>query len=291
MENWLDALTTLEREGEPSVLVTVVAARGSTPREAGCKMVVTRDALFGTIGGGNLEFQCAAQARTLLGRASPEPDAAPMIRDFPLGPGLGQCCGGHVSVLFEMMRPAGGHVVLFGAGHVGRALVRLLGGLPLRVTWIDSRLDAFPAKCPSNVRPCVVEAPAQEVAGLAKGALVLVMTHDHQLDFEIIAAALERDDFLGIGLIGSATKRARFVSRLTRRGLDSGSINRLICPIGLPGIESKQPAAIAISVAAQILQLQGMGTAPKRVAEPASVVLEKDAACAACVRQRQDVCR
>jgi xanthine dehydrogenase accessory factor len=249
MQAWLDALTMLDRAGESSVLVTMLFARGSTPREAGCKMVVTRDALFDTIGGGNLEFACIDAARDMLDGGD-----GPATRDFPLGPALGQCCGGHVTVLFEQMRPARRHVALFGAGHVGRALVRLLGTLNLRVTWIDSRPDAFPPACPSNVATIVTANPASHVALLPAGALLLVMTHDHQIDFAIVAAALARDDFAAVGLIGSATKRARFVRRLGLLGLDAAAIGRLICPIGVPGIDGKVPAEIAISVAAQILQ-------------------------------------
>ncbi len=250
MQTWLDALSALDRAGEASVLVTVFSARGSTPREAGCKMVVTRDALFGTIGGGNLEFACVDAARDMLDGGN-----ALVVRDFPLGPALGQCCGGHVSVLFEPMRPARLHVALFGAGHVGRALVRLLGDLPMRVTWIDSRPDAFPPGCPGNVTTVFAADPAAQVADVPAGTLVLVMTHDHQIDFSIIAAALARDDLAGVGLIGSATKRARFVRRLGLQGLAAAAIGRLICPIGIPGIGGKLPAEIAIAVAAQILQL------------------------------------
>jgi xanthine dehydrogenase accessory factor len=263
MRDWLDALTELDRAGEPSVLVTVLIARGSSPREAGCKMVVTRDALFGTIGGGNLEFVCIDTARDML-----DGDGGPAMRDFPLGPALGQCCGGHVSVLFEPMRPARLHVALFGAGHVGRALVRLLGELPLRVVWIDSRANATPAVCPGNVTTIVAADPVVQVAGLPAGTIVLVMTHDHQIDFDIVAAALARDDFVAVGLIGSVTKRARFARRLALRGLDGAAIGRLICPIGIPGIGGKLPAEIAISVAAQVLQLaameQGRGNLPGR---------------------------
>jgi xanthine dehydrogenase accessory factor len=277
MPPWLEALTALEQAGEAAVLVTVISARGSTPREAGCKMVVTRDALFGTIGGGNLEYQCEAEARRFLACG----DAIPVARDFPLGPALGQCCGGHVSVLFEPMRPAGGHVALFGAGHVGRALVRLLGELPGRVSWIDSRPDAFPDPVPGNVRGRVSPAPEHEIASLPAGSVVLVMTHDHQIDFEIVAAALARDDFAWIGLIGSATKRARFTSRLIRRGLSTAAVEQLVCPIGVPGVDSKAPAAIAIAVAAQILQRPGLLT-PVQVREAAD--------CAGCVRQGAEVC-
>jgi xanthine dehydrogenase accessory factor len=248
--SWLAALAELERVGEASVLVTVVTARGSTPREAGCKMVVTPDTQFDTIGGGNLEFTCVEAARELLDGA-----AGPVLRDFPLGPELGQCCGGHVSVLFEPLRPSLLHVALFGAGHVGRALVGLLAGLRLRVTWIDPRADAL-AGAPAGIVVHHTADPAHEVALLTANSLVLVMTHDHQIDFEIIAAALRRTDFAGVGLIGSETKRARFASRLARLGLASDTIDRLICPIGIPGAGGKLPAEIAISVAAQILQIQ-----------------------------------
>ncbi len=251
MQTWLDALTMLDRAGEASVLVTVVHARGSTPREAGCKMVVTQDALFGTIGGGNLEFACIDAARDMLDGSGD----GPVMREFPLGPALGQCCGGHVTVLFEQVRPARLHVALFGAGHVGRALVRVLGDLPLRVSWIDSRSDAFPAALPGNVATIVAADPAGQVERLPANTLVLVMTHDHQIDFGIVAAALSRVDFAAVGLIGSATKRARFVRRLAMRGLDTAAIGRLICPIGISGIGGKLPVEIAISVAAQILQL------------------------------------
>jgi xanthine dehydrogenase accessory factor len=249
MAAWLDALGAAERDNQPAVLVTLLTAKGSTPREAGAKMVVSADGLAGTIGGGNLEHQCEAAARGLLADGA----EGPSTRDFPLGPALGQCCGGHVTVLFEVLRPPRLHIGLFGAGHVGKALVKLLADLPCRVSWIDARPEALPANLPANVVPVRVAQPAQAVDALPPGSLVLVMTHDHALDYEIVVAALGRDDLLAVGLIGSDTKRARFVSRLVRQGLDA---EKLICPIGLPGIEGKEPAVIAVSVAAQILQFQ-----------------------------------
>jgi xanthine dehydrogenase accessory factor len=212
-------------------------------------MVVSADGLAGTIGGGNLEHQCEAAARGLLAAGA----EGPSTRDFPLGPALGQCCGGHVTVLFEVLRPPKLHIGLFGAGHVGKALVRLLADLPCRVSWIDARPEALPANLPPNVVPVRVAAPDQAVGALPPGSVVIVMTHDHALDFEIVVAALRRPDLAAVGLIGSATKRARFVGRLARQGLDP---SRLICPIGVPGIEGKEPAVVAVSVAAQILQLQ-----------------------------------
>ena len=260
MAVWLDALATAERNNQPAVLITLLTARGSTPREAGAKMVVSADSLAGTIGGGNLEYQCEAAARTLLAAGA----EGPSTREFPLGPALGQCCGGHVTILFEVLRPPSLTIGLFGAGHVGRALVKLLADLPCRVSWIDSRSEALPANLPPNVTPLRVAEPDRAVARLSAGSLVLVMTHDHQLDFEIVAAALRRPDLGAVGLIGSATKRARFISRLTRLGI---ATDNLICPIGLPGIEGpgvdgKHPAVVAVSVAAQILQIQARSSIP-----------------------------
>jgi xanthine dehydrogenase accessory factor len=257
MAAWLEALRSAERDNQPAVLVTVLAAKGSTPREAGAKMVVLGDGLAGTIGGGNLEYQCEAAARALLA-AGAEGNST---RDFPLGPGLGQCCGGHVTVLFEVLRPPKLQIGLFGAGHVGKALVRLLADLPCRVNWIDPRPEALPADLPENVTPLRIARPAQAVSALPPGSVVLVMTHDHALDFEIVTAALQRPDLLAVGLIGSDTKRARFLSRLAGMGIAG---ERLICPIGIGGIEGKAPAVVAVSVAAQILQMRSGQPQPKR---------------------------
>jgi xanthine dehydrogenase accessory factor len=251
MAAWLDALAAAERDHQPAVLVTVLEALGSTPREAGAKMVVSAEGLFGSIGGGNLEHECEAAARSLLAKGA----EGVSQREFPLGPVLNQCCGGRVTVLFEVVRPPRLHVALFGAGHVGKALVKVLADLPCRVTWIDSRPEALPANLPVSVTPLRIAEPARAVAALPAGCVVLAMTHDHQLDFEIVCAALRRSDFLAVGLIGSETKRARFAGRLARAGVARDAIRGLICPIGLPGIEGKDPAVIAVSVAAQILQL------------------------------------
>jgi xanthine dehydrogenase accessory factor len=156
--------------------------------------------------------------------------------------------------LFEIVRPAAWHVAVFGAGHVGRALLGLLGTLPCRVAWIDPRRDAFPADMPTNASAMVSASPAAMVGALPGGSFVLVMTHDHQLDFDIVAAALRRTDLPFVGLIGSATKRARFIRRLEAQELGRAAITRLTCPIGVPGAGGKLPAEIAIAVAAQLLQ-------------------------------------
>ncbi len=252
MDDWLDALHGLRQAGTPAVLVTLLAARGSTPREAGCKMVVTAAGTFGTIGGGNLEFRSIAAARALLAGG----DAGPLQCDYPLGPALGQCCGGHATVLLEKMLPPSWHIALFGAGHVGRALVGVLATLACRVTWLDARPGAFPATLAANVTARIAAAPQADIAALPAGTQVLVMTHDHALDYALVAAALPRPDLPFVGLIGSQTKRARFVARLARDGLPAAAIGRLVCPIGVAGAGGKLPAEIAVAVAAQLLQIR-----------------------------------
>ncbi|HEV2676178.1 MAG TPA: xanthine dehydrogenase accessory protein XdhC, partial [Aliidongia sp.] len=254
MTDWIETLARLKARREAAILVTVVGASGSTPREAGCKMVVTADRLHGTIGGGHLEFRALEIARDLL--ADPGlVGAGPMIREFPLGPALGQCCGGAASLLFEPVLPPGLEIALFGAGHVGRALVHILGTLPCRVLWIDPRAAEFPETVPDNVEVRVSALPMHEVETLSAGSQVFVMTHSHQLDLDLVDAALHRVDLACIGLIGSETKRARFVKRLGLRGHGPEAIRRLVCPIGIAGAGSKHPAEIAVAVAAQILQI------------------------------------
>ena len=253
MNDWIETLARLKARREAAVLVTVVGASGSTPREAGCKMVVTAGGLYGTIGGGHLEFRALEIARELLA----DPDlgtAGPVIREFPLGPALGQCCGGAASLLFEPVLPPGLEIVVFGAGHVGRALVHVLGTLPCRILWIDPRAREFPEAVPGNVEIRVSALPVHEIETLAAGSQLVIMTHSHQLDLDLVDAALRRVDFSSIGLIGSATKRARFVKRLALRDHGPDAIRRLTCPIGVAGAGGKHPAEIAVAVAAQILQ-------------------------------------
>ena len=318
---------------EPAALVTVLATEGSAPRGAGTRMLVTAEALVGTIGGGALEWQAAQQARLMLG----QPVGNWRVQDYPLGPLLGQCCGGRVRLLVERLEKvgwlaaveAGGSVVttlgatvgrdsgappssscrarpgipratyspaagleepwmpepvrhdgrgeasglsargplptpgftfiepldtprrplmLFGAGHVGRAIAALVPGLPLALAWYDSRPEAD--------APGVVvqdEAALVACAGEARAdAAVLVLTHDHGLDYRLTAAALASKAGF-VGLIGSATKRARFVARLRAEGVDPG---RLTCPIGTAGIHGKEPAVIAVAAVAQLLSLR-----------------------------------
>jgi xanthine dehydrogenase accessory factor len=247
--DWLAALGAAREAGEACVLVTVAASRGSAPREAGAKMLVRRDGGFaGTIGGGRLEHRALARAGELIAAGANEP----ALERIALGPALGQCCGGEVTLLFEPFAGTALRVALFGAGHVGRAVVEVLAGLPVRIDWIDSRDGMFPAALPPGTRAIAADPPADEVADLAAGSAVVAMTHGHDLDFAIVAAAIARGDFPYVGVIGSETKAARFRARLGQRGLDPA---RLRCPIGVPGLRTKHPRAVAIALAAELLGL------------------------------------
>ena len=327
MNEWIDELSDLTAAGEAAVLVTISGIRGSSPREPGAKMIVTARETVGTIGGGQLEHQCTHIAAGLL-----DGDRAPATRRFPLGPALGQCCGGVVDVLFEpvgsglpdwlrdlralhgqrqpsvlvtdtasglkfvvtgdsvfgveedacdarVVTEARGYleggdavvkhgvfyepvlasdfnIAVFGAGHVGAALVGVLSGLDCNIRWIDSRRGIFRA-VPRNVRTVETDDPALEVAAMPVASYYLVMTHSHPLDFDICDRILRRGDAAYCGLIGSQTKRRRFEKRLRQQGLAQRVIERLVCPIGVSGISGKKPAEIAIAVAAELLQVHG----------------------------------
>lgn len=249
--------------GRPAMVVHVLATRGSVPREAGTRMLVDAQQALGTIGGGHLELQAIADARRLLAEGGGE-----VLRSIALGPTLGQCCGGALDLRFTPLaacEPAHWAVApplfqlqLYGAGHVGRAIVRLLAGLPCRVWWIDERESEFPpGPLPPHIERVCVE-PVQAEVGLAPpGCHYLVLTHSHDLDMAIAQAVLARDDVAWFGLIGSATKRARFEHRLAARGVPAERLARMVCPIGLPGITGKAPEVIAVAVVAQLLQHAG----------------------------------
>jgi xanthine dehydrogenase accessory factor len=254
---------------EPCVLVSIASAEGSTPRERGTQMIVMADALHGTIGGGNLEFKAIEIARARL--ASQAFDRHE--HRFALGPSLGQCCGGAVTLAFEGFDAAGASALarrlaaeydasidwsiqLYGAGHVGQAIVAALAPLACRITWIDERSAQFPALRPANVTIRSSDVPADEVASASPGAYYLVLTHSHALDEDVCAKILARGDFAYLGLIGSATKRALFERRLQVRGIAAPMLARMTCPIGIAGIDSKEPAAIAVAVVAELLVLR-----------------------------------
>lgn len=338
MTDWLQPLLDRAARGEACVLVTVAATRGSTPREPGARMVVTRTDSFGTIGGGRLEHRSVELARELLSAGRGR-----RLERFALGPSLGQCCGGvaqvelacirgvpdwlgrlrelvrlqqpavlvgvnepgiadklvvtaeavhgafpdpgltaaataaarrllsagsgpearrvtrgggsEVEVLMEPVRPPDLQIVLFGAGHVGRALVQVMSGLPCRIRWVDNRIDAFPSTPPLGVECVTAPSPANEVDAACAGSCFVVMTHSHPLDQAICERILKRGDFLYCGLIGSLAKRRKFEKRFRVRGVPERMLHRLTCPIGVPGITGKHPRQIAVAVAAELLQV------------------------------------
>lgn len=260
MKRWALVERTIRQDG-CCVLVTVAETRGSVPRETGASMIVTPHGYHGTIGGGALEWQALAEAQSMLGG-----QPASRISNHVLGPDLGQCCGGQVKLAMESFdqsallrvselarrqEPEFRALYLFGAGHVGRALILALAPLPFAVTWVDGRPGQFPSAVPPNV----TIAASADLAAAPSGSIVLVMTHSHALDLEIVDAALRNPKIAHVGLIGSATKRARFEKRLREAGVPHHRISGLICPIGIAGISGKEPAVIAASTAAQLVML------------------------------------
>lgn len=326
MNEWIDELSDLTAAGERVVVVTVAGIRGSAPREVGAKMIVSATETLGTIGGGQLEYQCSHIAFDMLGD-----DESRVLRKFPLGTSMGQCCGGVVDILFEPIasslpgwlrdlralhgqrEPAvlctrlddtheklvvtnnnvfvraddepGGDIVataraglasrrvahrhddwfyelivgsdfniaVFGAGHVGSAVVQSLCALDCNIRWIDSRRNIF-RHTPTNVRAIESSDPSLEVAAMPANSSYLVMTHNHALDFDICDHILRRGDAAYCGLIGSLSKRRRFEKRYRSQGMQQAMIDKLVCPIGVDGITGKKPAEIAVAASAEVLR-------------------------------------
>lgn len=297
----LSGLQAAVRDHDTVVRVVIAAHAGSAPRETGAAMLVWQGGQSGTIGGGTLEFEAATRARDLLGS-----DNAKQVLKFPLGPALGQCCGGAVTLILEKYdektlpalmddfhtRPitaATAHrplsvtraiknmrnknepftavyvdgwlietlgqdpqpLWLYGAGHVGREIVAVLAGLPYDITWIDTGLARFPDNIPANATPLVAQNPGDVVRHAPANAHHLVLTYSHAFDLDICHKVLSRD-FAALGVIGSATKRKRFQSRLAALGHTQTQISRMICPIGQRNL-GKTPRAIAIGVAADMI--------------------------------------
>lgn len=301
---WARILEGLEEQGRVA-RVSVVATRGSTPREIGASMVVRRDLGFrGTIGGGALEWRALRLAWDALGSR----DVAFALHDVLLGPDLGQCCGGRVTLgvevfdttdlpavralvraeaegvfateatiaetrlrrrllasipadrglladgrLIERFGDDRRPVLLYGAGHLGRAIVLALTPLPFRLAWIDGRADAFPDAVPPGVELHRLDDPVAAIARAPAGALVVIATHDHALDLAIVDAALRRPDLPFVGVVGSKTKRARFSSKLREMGHTDADIRRMVMPVGAGGPRSKSPAVIAAAIAVELL--------------------------------------
>lgn len=260
-DNWIHELAQLEKNSEPCVMVTVLEDRGSVPRDAGTKMLVTRDRLIATIGGGHLEHVATKMAREMLIAG----ERSLKVERFNLGARLGQCCGGMATLSFEPIGTAQKHLVVFGAGHVAKALLHIVSTLPFRVTWIDERDDVFPEELPRNVTKLVTDDPVGEVRDLPPNSYYLVMTHNHQLDFDLARAIIDRDDSVYFGMIGSLTKRKKFDMRLAQRGYSDAQIDTMICPIGVSMVNGKHPAEIAVSVAGELIaHYQGIPLEQKR---------------------------
>lgn len=328
MHDWIDDLIELCARGEAAVLVTVAGIRGSAPRETGAKMIVTSRDTIGTIGGGQLEYQCTRLAVGMLSREGAS------LRRFPLATAMGQCCGGVVDILFEPIAngipawlrdlaalyrehipavivtgvpesaplklvvtadavagidaqhaPAAAvaeartilagdrtarrttdeiyepvavsdmNIAVFGAGHVGTAVVDVLSKLDCCIRWVDSRRGIFPGVA-TNVRTIEASVPSLEVLAMPPASYYLVMTHSHALDFDICDRVLRRADSRYCGLIGSVSKRRRFEKRFRQQGMAQAMFDALVCPIGVAGISGKKPAEIAIAVAAELLELR-----------------------------------
>lgn len=317
----------------PFVQIFVVAVEGSAPREAGAYMSVGIADVHGTIGGGQLELEAIAHARKMLATHDQTKPWMRETRVWPLGPALGQCCGGTVRLLFEVISsdemkllsadkemPPGSVIVhplvsgksvsvhsdrkstrslplpvsgiaanilsgaiepkpayvaacggehgwfidpvrqppiplfIYGAGHVGRALVQVVPGQQFDIHWVDTHADRFPQHIPDGVTAIPARTPEAIAAAAPKGSFHLVLTYSHAIDLAICQALLASPDFGFLGLIGSATKRARFLKRLRSAGISSQTLTRLTCPIGIGGLKGKEPATIAVSVAAQLIQ-------------------------------------
>ena len=245
-----------------SVLIEVTDVRGSAPRDAGAWMLVARDMIFRTIGGGQLEYMAIDHARKILagGRDSP--------MDVPLGPEIRQCCGGRVGLSFRRVnrglaedlvakvdaeiatRP---HIYVFGAGHVGDALAYSLSLTPVRVILVDTREAELMAVDAPGVETCLAAMPEQVVRSAPPGSAFIVLTHDHALDFLIVAEALQRDDALYVGMIGSKSKKATFKNWLKREIGSDDLFENLVCPVGGSVVKDKRPEVIAALAAAEVL--------------------------------------
>ncbi len=259
---WLQAVEKLRAGRRPGVLVTLVSVRGHAPRDAGAKMVVAADSTWDSIGGGNVEATAISQARALLSAGDTTLTTFTVdLSDKAPGEHGVQCCGGEVTVLLEplVVRPA---VAIFGVGHVGLELARILARHDLDLHLVDSRpdqlgADALAPLADADARVHVhheAVLPELVLAELPPGTHVLVMTHDHAEDVALLDAALRSPNLGPIGLIGSSAKWARFRSTLLADGHDPDAVDRITTPIGLRSLTGKDPATIAVSVAAALLQ-------------------------------------
>lgn len=249
---WFDAQALQLKNGTAHVLITVIEVQGSAPRAVGSKMVVTAKGIFDSIGGGNLEYQAIAQARRYL------KNDTQLIEQqcYTLGNDLAQCCGGRVTLLFELFVTPALNIVLFGAGHVGKAVAQILSQVDCRLNWYDQRAECFDdSLAHGNIQTHVYSSPHLAVEACESSSSYLIMTHSHDTDFELVEAVLSRDDVAYVGLIASASKAAKFRNRLRRKGFSEQEICRLIAPVGTSVSRHKEPMAVAVAIVAQLLEL------------------------------------
>ncbi len=250
---WYLAVGDCKEDGASFALVTVLGTSGSTPRDPGSKMVITKESTFDTIGGGQLEFLVTQQARELLEKN--ETDV--VIRAFPLAAEAAQCCGGQVSVMIETFAATAWQIAVFGAGHVAQQLIPILSRMPCQVHWFDKRPEFLSIPVEANIKLRLIpEEVSLAVEQLPASSDVLILTHDHALDYELTKACLQRDDISLVGTIGSDTKSNRFEQRLLKDGVDEQSLARFVCPIGIPQVKGKLPIEIAVSICAQLIARQ-----------------------------------
>ncbi|MGB3827526.1 MAG: xanthine dehydrogenase accessory protein XdhC [Ornithinimicrobium sp.] len=259
--DWLAAVAHLRQDGGYGVLVTVSAVRGHAPRAPGAKMVVAADHTWGTIGGGNVEEVAIERARELISAGATQVEQlTSRLNSHVRGRHGQQCCGGEMELLLEPLPPRPS-VAIFGVGHVGFELARVLSRFEIHLHLVDSRAEQMEelrllslTDGPADVRAHRVLLGEDVLEQLPAGAHVVIMTHDHAEDFALCDAAVRRPDLGSVGLIGSAAKWARFRSMLTEQGHTGAAIDRITCPIGDRGITSKEPAAIAVGVAADLVR-------------------------------------
>ena len=250
--NWISALSNLQQEAQGYVLLTVLEIRGSSPRDTGTKMVVIQDKIFDTIGGGALEFQSIEIARELLQNNKHQQ----VTKQFNLGRDLKQCCGGVVEVFFEVFPAVEFVINIFGAGHIAQALLKILQDLDCQVTLFDSRPDLLMDKPAAHIKTVLMNQPEIAVNSCVPNSYYLVTTHDHALDQQLCESILSRADSRYCGLIGSRTKSLKFRQRLIKKGYTQQELAHLTCPMGLPELKTKLPMEIALSVMAELLQIQ-----------------------------------
>ncbi|SDO83034.1 xanthine dehydrogenase accessory factor [Nakamurella panacisegetis] len=279
--DWLSAVQQLRRDNRPGVMVTLVEVRGHAPRDAGAKMVVGADHLWGSVGGGNLEEAAVRRARAMIASGATVPEMQESrLNAHARNPHGQQCCGGVVRLLLEPL-PARPVIAVFGMGHVGFELARILSRLDVDLHLVDSRpeqLDelrlADVTGGPAQVSVQHLVLGEQALDRLPAGAHVLIMTHDHAEDFALCDAALRLPALGSVGLIGSSAKWTRFQSMLAEAGHDAAAIGRIRCPIGMPELPGKEPAVIAVGIAARLLEQRGRSAGPAEIADgPGSMVL------------------